>query len=117
MGCSMNSTTLSKKSISDRFLQTVFYFKLCWGQAYSYIGIPLKVMQLVLLISANIGILKLTWGIELNPVLVGFICLSGVIFIIGFGAFFVRFKIIDREHSFNNQFNPEFMHIYKNSKK
>ena len=102
----MNLTRLTKRLIRTKFLSSIFFLKLCWTQAYSYVGIPMKLVQLgsILMILFN------QYGVPVQYAL--WLGISVLLFILGVGAYMLKFGIIERENSFNNQYNPELMKIY-----
>ena len=91
--------------------------KLCWEQAYSYIGHFMKIAQFILLVTANLIGIQLTTGVEFNKYIIAGCALAGIIIILSLGAFIIEFDIMGREISFKNKYNPELMKIYNNTNK
>ena len=97
-------------NLKFKILNNYFKLKLYWNRAHSYFSIPSDFIRWFFLISIWLSVTGINSKIIILLTIIALI----VIFLTGY--YDVKHRIVDLENSFNNQFNPELMGIYKKVK-
>lgn len=93
------------------FINWYFKFKLAFGRADGYLGLPLDIVNKFMVLAIALKVFGIT-----NWWLLGIIFAIGISIYCVVGYLDLKYRLMDKEISLHNKYNPEISLIYKKLK-